>query len=260
MNRNHDLLTFLGQRYYFTEVVSARWGFLTSLLRWRILGVMPFYSFSLRIPFLREKFLTVDWKVAERILEYPLLHQYLGRLDNVTNILDVGCAESRTSMELASLGYQVTGVDLRPYPLDHPRFIYIPADITHMPFQNGTFDFAVCISTLEHIGIPSYGHSGFSDGDKAAIAEICRCLKKGGYLYLTVPFGKGSITWQRIYDSVRLSEMLFSLHAVEVRYFRRNQQKYWDPCEASDLEENTSFPAEEGVNGLAVAFCRKEGA
>ena len=252
------LLEFLNQRHHFSEVVTARPRWLGPLVHFKILGVKPVYSLLVRVPRLRDRFLEVDWKSAERIVEYPWLHRLLGRAEGVRTILDVGCSDSRASMELASLGYQVTGVDMRDYPVAHPNFRFVRGDVCRLPFRDGSFDFAACISTLEHVGVPSYGLPGFPDGDRAALREIRRCLRPGGLLYLTVPFGRRETTWQRIYDAEALRELLSGFAVIEARHYRRHEGKYWLE-EAPEALEAVRSPSEEGANGVALRFLRKEG-
>ena len=40
---------------------------------------------------------------------YPIIHNYLQEDDE---ILDIGCGSGKISLELASLGYSVTGIDI----------------------------------------------------------------------------------------------------------------------------------------------------
>src|SRR2546428_9643071 len=56
-----------------------------------------------------------DLVVVERVVEIPFVVRHVPPVAN-TRILDFGCTESPLPIHLASLGYQVTGVDLRPYP------------------------------------------------------------------------------------------------------------------------------------------------
>ena len=50
-------------------------------------------------------------------------------------------------------------------------------DVTRLTFDDGTFSHVICQDVLEHV--PDYA---------AALRELCRVLKPGGSLYLTVPF------------------------------------------------------------------------
>jgi len=65
--------------------------------------------------------------VNERIIEYPFIFQNLN-LRKGSKILDFGCWESKLSIELASLGFKVIGVDLNNYEFSHPNFKFIKGD------------------------------------------------------------------------------------------------------------------------------------
>lgn len=60
--------------------------------------------------------------------------------------------------------YSVSGVD-------------VVADISRLPFGDGTVDAIICTQTLEHIADPN-----------AVVREIERILRPGGLCYITVPF------------------------------------------------------------------------
>src|SRR5262245_31050363 len=49
----------------------------------------------------------------ERIVEYPVILRWMP--DRGT-VLDVGCVTSRLPLQLASLGHEVWGIDVRPFP------------------------------------------------------------------------------------------------------------------------------------------------
>ncbi len=57
------------------------------------------------------------------------------------------------------------------------------ADATRLPYEDESFDHAVCISVVEHVP---------GDGDAAAMAEIWRVLRPGGVLHLTTNVAAGS--------------------------------------------------------------------
>lgn len=73
---------------------------------------------------------------------------------------------------LKGLDLEYVAADLQP-----EKFVNaIRADITHIPFDNESFDTLICIHVLEHI-----------QDDEKAINEIYRILKKGGKAILAVP-------------------------------------------------------------------------
>ena len=60
--------------------------------------------------------------MTERSIEIPfVISAVTSGVESTASVLDVGCAESLLPFELASLGYRVTGIDLREYPMDHPN-------------------------------------------------------------------------------------------------------------------------------------------
>jgi SAM-dependent methyltransferase len=77
-----------------------------------------------------------------------------------------------------------------------------------LPFAPASFDAVVAVSVIEHIGIGHYGGPEAATGDRHALRQLARVLKRGGRLILTVPFGV-SLTndWMRVYDSRRLADL-----------------------------------------------------
>lgn len=64
------------------------------------------------------------------------------------------------------------GVDLDPVP-DRAD---VGGDATALPFRTGSIDLALCIHVLEHV-----------TDDRAAIAELHRCVRTGGLAVVSVP-------------------------------------------------------------------------
>ena len=170
----------------------------------------------------------------ERIVEMPFMYKNLN-LKEGSNILEIGCVDSKVSLELASLGYKVTGYDLRDYGFSHPNFKFIKGDFFKNDFPDEYFDAVIAISTIEHCGIEIYGSNSLADGDEKAVNEAFRLLKKKGRFVLTVPFGlKGQNDFCRVYDAGSLRLLLKGFDIIEEKYFRVIDRKYWIP----DLKEN----------------------
>src|SRR2546423_5725668 len=147
--------------------------------------------------------------VNERIAEVPHVFRVLLRLEPGARILDVGAAESTVALSLASLGYDVTALDVRPYPFSHPRLRSIVAAVQEWE-TNERFDAVVCLSTIEHIGLGAYGQEGSGErSDLVAMERMHALTKPGGLLVLTTRFGEaGSDDFQRTYDREGLDELL----------------------------------------------------
>lgn len=183
--------------------------FLNFSLRWLILNKMLWLAAKI-----------FHLVINERVADYAFVHQNIG-LDGKGRILDVGCYGTKLVIELASLGYEVYGIDGIEYPLQHPNFTFVQGDISRTSFPDDFFDAVTAVSTIEHIGLGRYGDPICSDGDKKAVNEIKRILKPGGKLIITVPFGKRTIVYRkkiplhRVYDSQALNE-LFSDSGLEI--------------------------------------------
>ena len=122
----------------------------------------------------------------ERAIEIPwVLARYAGE----RRVLDIGTAfAERAYVEgLQGLG----AADLLTLDLAEPADVI--ADVRDLPFEDGRFDLALCISTLEHIGRDNatYDVDAPRDehGDEAALRELRRVLAGNGRLLVSVPTG-----------------------------------------------------------------------
>lgn len=161
--------------------------------------------------------------INERIVEIPFAIQAITNLSRGAKILDLGCTESPLPLQLSSLGYAVTGFDFREYPYHHPNLTVVQGDMTKLPFEKGTFDAIMSISTLEYVGIGFYADpQEVQQADKKAVGEIVRVLKPGGIFVLTAPYGVCAQTGQqRIYDEKSLAEVMGAqLNVEDIRYLK----------------------------------------
>ncbi len=115
--------------------------------------------------------------------------------------LDLGCGKGDVTFSLASLGYQMTGIDISPKAIciaesrkvvffgsrEYPKFLVSDVEkLNSLPLS----DFVICSEVLEHL----------SDPEKT-LHSVSRVLKKGGILIITVPNGYG--LYSVIYDQFR---------------------------------------------------------
>jgi SAM-dependent methyltransferase len=191
--------------------------------------------------------------VNERIVEYPQVFRWI---EPKGAILDIGCAKSRLPYHLASWGYEVHGIDARPYRLTHPSLHFHQTDL--FSWQPGrTFDVVLMISTLEHFGLGRYGDQVLSDAERQAVQRIGEWLTPGGQLIITVPFGVPAVTNRhRIYDRDRLAQLFDAFEWVEEKYSRRENDT-WRPSTAAELKTVASpnIPP----NGVAMLNLRSQG-
>jgi SAM-dependent methyltransferase len=102
-----------------------------------------------------------------------------------SELLDVPCGAGRLSLELASRGYRMTGVDLSPEFLGHARaadpegrVVWEQRDMRDLPWRD-RFDGAFC-----------YGNSfGYLDdeGNTQFLRAVAAVLKRGGRFVLETP-------------------------------------------------------------------------
>lgn len=127
----------------------------------------------------------------ERPIEIPWA---LGRLRQENRLLDVGTtfAEPAYVSALLALGRPgLVGLDLAPGEI--PGLRLVRGDVRALPFPDESFDAAICISTLEHVGADTsaYGVDQERDagGMERALRELRRVLARNGRLLVTVPTG-----------------------------------------------------------------------
>ena len=106
-------------------------------------------------------------------------------LDKNSKILDIGCGEGSTLLNLNDESNKLYGMDISEEAIELSKnnltdATYFLGDITKketLPAQK--FDLIICSEVLEHI-----------TDDDIAIENLSSLLKKGGYLIITVPHRK----------------------------------------------------------------------
>ena len=193
--------------------------------------------------------------VTERILEGIFVHSRLPMTP--VKLLDLGCAESINAIEMASLGHKVTGVDLRSLPVPHPNFKMVIADLCNLPFDDETFDCAVALSTLEHVGLAWYTDEPSENSDFKAIQEAARVMKPGARFITTLPFGReaGETRVHRIYDQERLEKLLEPLKVSEISYGIRDGETWHF---THDAQRASSVDSIKRVSAVALVVAEKE--
>lgn len=106
---------------------------------------------------------------------------------NTLRVLDVGCDGSIIDKYLMDKGVDCVCADIDPkaayYWNGEPRDNFIQVDCRHPPEEwYNSFDHIIIISTLEHLN---------EDDDVVMVKNLEFCLKIGGKMLITVPFGEG---------------------------------------------------------------------
>jgi SAM-dependent methyltransferase len=159
----------------------------------------------------------------ERVVEIPWV---LSRLSGA-RALEVGYAfaEPPYLAALLQAGFEeLVGVDLAA--ADVPGLRGVQADVRDLPFADDSFDLALCVSTLEHVGADNSGYGLEAEDDGAsrltALRELRRVLTPRGRLLITVPCGEpGEYGWFH-QDDVRGWTRLFA----RAGFFIEEQETY----------------------------------
>ena len=170
------------------------------------------------------------YNLAERLIEYPFVFSELKK-HPAGKVLDVGCTDYRNVLPfiLASLGWEVYGIDIQDFGFKHPNFHFVRGDITNTHFSDNFFNCVYAISTLEHIGIKgSFGiEKSDTEADKKAMKEIARILEPNGICLLTLPYGKRRLERSRRYDKLMLEELISGWNIEHQAYCVLDSERGW---------------------------------
>ena len=196
------------------------------------------------------------YEVNERIVEIPFVLRHLSLPPGV-NVLDFGCNRSFLSVNMASLGYKVTGVDLLPYLYWHSNFSFIQGNLLDLNLPSEHFAAITAVSSIEHAGLGFYGDAPDPEADLALMKEFYRILKPGGIVLLTVPFGRAyRDDFTRIYDKDTLLKItkLFRIEREEY-YIKKDGENEWNLAGQSFIVNALS----ENITGcVACVICMKD--
>ena len=171
--------------------------------------------------------------LTERAVEFGWIRHELTGGD----VLDAGSALNhavtldRVLPFVSSLTIVTLAPERHSWPERGVRYLY--QDLRALELADDSFDMAVSISTLEHVGLDNsrYYDSDAPQGDpnrdaQAAMRELRRVVKPGGTLLVTVPFGRAwHNDWVRTFDADELDALVASVDpvAVDESIFRRSR-------------------------------------
>jgi SAM-dependent methyltransferase len=169
--------------------------------------------------------------LTERAIEFGWVRHHLsgGRVLDAGSALNHEVILDRVLPSVDELTIVTLEPEERSWPERGVRYLY--QDLRHLDLPDGSFDMAVSVSTLEHVGLDN---SRFYDSDAAqgdpdedaqqALRELRRVVRPGGVLLITVPFGASwRSDWVRILNGAQLDALIAAVDpaAVDESIFRR---------------------------------------
>jgi len=173
-------------------------------------------------------------------------------------VLEVGCQQCQTLLELTCLGFEVWGVGPHPPPSGLPQGCYLQANLKDKLFVADCFDVVIACSTTKQINPKTHGYQHYDvQADAEVLQEICRILKPDGRLILTTLFGRcatGGLGW--VYDRTSLLNLLTSAgFEIEVEAYWKQTGDYWRSSSCEEAEQVDSLTAGSGALAGIVARC-----
>lgn len=197
-----------------------------------------------------------DWFVNERMVEIPFVQRAVPGDGRGKTLLDFGCTMSELAMQFASVGYQVTGVDLRPYPFQHPQLTTLQANLLEAAI--GPFDYITAVSVLEHVGLAAYGEAEGDADLERVVRRLHELLVPGGKLVLTVPCGRPHRDHFLRSFSPEALRALFTplgMRPVQERFYQRRESRFWLECDATEVAEVSNVRQDCGPTGVNGVGC-----
>ena len=199
-----------------------------------------------------------------RVVEYSWVLRNL-QLEH-GRILDVGCWGTLFPIMLASLGYEVTGADLKDYYFTHPNFRFIKGDLldesTRKNLGERKFDAITLISTLEHVGIEFCTEDNIElDADVRLLSMLKNHISSEGIILITFPYGRPKIIkrhvdssiappsypykialWEKHYNEEEIRRLAEKAKLViESKAYFAEKNGYWVPVDNAEIE-NLDYP------------------
>lgn len=195
--------------------------------------------------------------LTERIVEIPWV---LRSLDGGagTRVLDIGTAFSPVVYKrlLVRQPQTVEVADLADADILGLRCHV--ADVRTLPFEADSFDVAICISTLEHVGMDNtnYNVASGGGGDVDALRELGRVAQT---VFVTVPAGVDvNMGWQRQYAPSTFRRVVDEAGLVVERLevFAHDHPAGWAPAQESAVADRSYG---EGATAAAAIICAELG-
>jgi 2-polyprenyl-3-methyl-5-hydroxy-6-metoxy-1,4-benzoquinol methylase len=132
-----------------------------------------------------------DQAYCRRIYFKAQLDRFLSRVPPPATVLDVGCGTGHVARYLCKNGYSVIGIDLSRGMLAiakarAPAAELLLLDLRKMSGLRREFDAILSIFSLNHVDDVAFSQ---------ALADIHAALRRGGWLFLSLPEGEGEVMY-----------------------------------------------------------------
>ncbi len=251
--RRQDSMRIAGSSFTYGKIIkSGKWVI-------KRLGLSGFlqrvaYSLSEKQPYFYD-----GYQKGSRLIEYAWALRNLGLEQG--RILDVGCCGTLFPIMLASLGYEVVGVDLKDYDFGHPNFKFIKGDLldplTVAELGERKFDAITLISTIEHVGVELRTEDTIElDADSRLLSVLRNHLVSAGVMLITTEYGKpkvrrrpvdpsvdppylGKITpWYRLYNEEEIKRLAENAKLlVESKAYLSKMNTHWAPGGNAEMDK-----------------------
>lgn len=136
------------------------------------------------------------------------------------NILDAACGKGRHSITLASLGFNITGIDLSAYNIEAAKksegknLRFEEWDIRHV-YRNNYFDYVFNLFS-------SFGYFEEDADDRLVIASFSQSLKKGGKLAIDYINTEYAVKYMKKREIIPRGEIQFHIQKrIENGFIRK---------------------------------------
>lgn len=136
-------------------------------------------------------------------------------------ILDVGSYRHFLLGLMAA--YPVTTIDVRGRAASAGQETVVTCDAARLDLPGESFDLALSLCAIEHMGLGRYGDPLDAQGDQRVMGELIRVLRPGGRLVFSTTIHRApraiAMNAHRIYDLETLRGLTQGLEMVEERFF-----------------------------------------
>ena len=192
-------------------------------------------------------------RLDERIVEYPWVLSCLpkgpGRLLDAGSILNFDFILAHPSLNNKEIFVSTLAPESQCYWRRGISYIY--EDLRDSCFKDEYFDWVVSLSTIEHIGFDNAflytkdttKRENRPDDHLQVIREFRRMLKKGGTLYLSVPFGRRkNHGWFQVFDGPMIDSVIEAFSPGSMReYHYRYEPEGWSISSREESRDATYF-------------------